>query len=84
MSQPSEFTGLIFICSDLWCLLFNVFFLCNDFVNFFIAATILKTVAVIPPGMYGELDPNNLMRASGRSVRNGIYYRIMGPLEAKI
>lgn len=33
--------------------------------------------------MFGELDPHNI-RAKSKFVRDGIYYRLMGALEAKI
>ncbi|VDI68032.1 Hypothetical predicted protein [Mytilus galloprovincialis] len=33
--------------------------------------------------MYGELDPTNTI-SRNRSVRNGIYYRVMGAMEAKL
>lgn len=42
-----------------------------------------RTIGILPPGMFGELDPHNV-RTRSRFVRDGIYYRLMGALEAKI
>ncbi|XP_071178127.1 3 beta-hydroxysteroid dehydrogenase type 7-like isoform X1 [Mytilus edulis] len=44
---------------------------------------VLRTIGILPPGMYGELDPTNTI-SRNRSVRNGIYYRVMGAMEAKL
>ncbi|CAC5379155.1 unnamed protein product [Mytilus coruscus] len=44
---------------------------------------VLRTVGILPPGMYGELDPTNKI-SRNRSVRNGIYYRVMGAMDAKL
>ncbi|CAG2246522.1 HSD3B [Mytilus edulis] len=44
---------------------------------------VLRTICILPPGMYGELDPTNTI-SRNRSVRNGIYYRVMGAMEAKL
>ncbi|CAC5390366.1 unnamed protein product [Mytilus coruscus] len=47
------------------------------------ASNVLRTVGILPPRMYGELDPTNTISRNG-SVRNGIYYRVMGVMNAKL